>query len=43
MFGEIDLRYPYYDVEGRGRLLYGVGGANLYKYSVFKPEEGYFK
>ena len=36
-------RYPYYDHYGRGRLLYGYGGSSLYKYSVFKPLEGYFK
>ena len=36
-------RYPYYDENGTGRLLYGYGGSDLYKYSVFKPLEGYFK
>ena len=36
-------RYPYYDQNGTGRLLYGYGGRTLYKYSVFKPLEGYFK
>ena len=36
-------RYPYYDENGSGRLLYGYGGSDLYKYSVFKPLEGYFK
>ena len=36
-------RYPYYDENGVGRTLYGYGGQNLYKYSVFKPLEGYFK
>ena len=36
-------RYPYYDVQGKGELLYGYGGPSLYKYTVFKPEEGYFK
>ena len=36
-------RYPFYDAYGRGRTLYGFGGETLYKYSVFKPEEGYFK
>jgi hypothetical protein len=36
-------RYPYYDENGTGRLLYGYGGSNLYRYSVFKPLEGYFK
>lgn len=36
-------RYPYYDENGRGRLLYGYGGKKLYKYSVFRPIEGYFR
>ena len=36
-------RYPYYDENGSGRLLYGYGGKTLYKYSVFKPLEGYFR
>ena len=36
-------RYPYYDENGTGRLLYGYGGKQLYKYTVFKPLEGYFK
>ena len=36
-------RYPYYDENGTGRLLYGYGGKKLYKYTVFKPLEGYFK
>ena len=36
-------RYPYYDAQGKGELLYGFGGPSLYKYTVFKPEEGYFK
>lgn len=36
-------RYPYYDANGTGKLLYGYGGPNLYKYSVFKPIEGYYK
>lgn len=36
-------RYPYYDENGSGRLLYGYGGKTLYKYTVFKPLEGYFK
>ena len=35
-------RYPYYDENGTGRLLYGYGGEKLYKYTVFKPLEGYF-
>ena len=36
-------RYPYYDENGTGRLLYGYGGKTLYKYTVFKPLEGYFR
>ena len=36
-------RYPYYDENGTGRLLYGYGGSTLYRYSVFRPLEGYFK
>ncbi len=36
-------RYPYYDKKGTGRLLYGYGGPSLYKYTVFKPLEGYFR
>ena len=36
-------RYPYYDASGTGKLLYGFGGRSLYKYSVFRPLEGYFK
>ena len=35
-------RYPYYDEKGTGRLLYGYGGRTLYKYSIFKPLEGYY-
>jgi hypothetical protein len=36
-------RYPYYDEHGNGKLLYGFGGKDLYKYSVFKPIEGYLR
>jgi hypothetical protein len=36
-------RYPYYDKHGRGQLVYGYGGQNLYKYSVFRPLEGFFR
>ncbi len=36
-------RYPYYDEHGRGKLLYGYGGRTLYKYSVFRPLEGYYR
>ncbi|XP_057663913.1 uncharacterized protein LOC130898547 isoform X2 [Diorhabda carinulata] len=33
-------RYPYYDENGVGRLLYGYGDDKLYKYTVFSPLEG---
>jgi hypothetical protein len=36
-------RYPYYDRKGRGLLLYGYGGRDLYRYSQFTPLEGYFR
>jgi len=36
-------RYPYYDSKGHGRFVYGYGGKELYKYTIFKPLEGYFK
>ncbi|KAA0202545.1 hypothetical protein HAZT_HAZT008815 [Hyalella azteca] len=36
-------RYPYYDAEGNGELLYGYGGKRLYSYSVFLPVEGYYR
>ncbi len=36
-------RYPYYDEHGNGKLLYGFGGKDLYKYSVFKPIDGYLR
>jgi len=35
-------RFPYYDHNGKGYLMYGYGGKELYEYSVFKPLEGYF-
>jgi hypothetical protein len=34
-------RFPYYDDRGRGQLLYGFGGQDLYKYSEFDPLEGH--
>merc|ERR1719315_179582 len=37
-----NLRYPYYDLEGKGYLLYGYGGKELYKYSEFQFLEGYY-
>ncbi|CAB4060982.1 unnamed protein product [Lepeophtheirus salmonis] len=36
-------RHPYYDSSGTGRLLYGYGGQDLYKYSVYLPIEGYYR
>ncbi|XP_033207305.1 uncharacterized protein LOC117166941 [Belonocnema kinseyi] len=33
-------RYPYYDENGRGRLLYGYGGSDLYQYKSYSPLEG---
>lgn len=36
-------RYPFYDHEGNGELLYGYGGRKLYRYTIFKPVEGYLR
>ncbi|XP_045125000.1 uncharacterized protein LOC123512623 [Portunus trituberculatus] len=36
-------RYPFYDGEGNGELLYGYGGPRLFRYTVFKPVEGYLR
>lgn len=33
-------RYPYYDENGRGRLLYGYGGSDLYQYKSYSALEG---
>lgn len=33
-------RYPYYDEHGRGKLLYGYGGPELYQYKSYSPLEG---
>ncbi|EZA51927.1 hypothetical protein X777_09242, partial [Ooceraea biroi] len=33
-------RYPYYDENGRGKLLYGYGGPQLYQYKTYTPLEG---
>ncbi|XP_063921962.1 uncharacterized protein LOC135136554 [Zophobas morio] len=33
-------RYPYYDENGVGRLLYGYGDDKLYQYKTFTPLEG---
>ncbi|XP_069936385.1 uncharacterized protein [Cherax quadricarinatus] len=36
-------RYPFYNDEGKGELLYGYGGPRLFKYTVFKPVEGFLR
>eukprot|EP00088_Acartia_fossae_P069136 TRINITY_DN8943_c0_g2_i1.p1 TRINITY_DN8943_c0_g2~~TRINITY_DN8943_c0_g2_i1.p1 ORF type:complete len:204 (-),score=50.03 TRINITY_DN8943_c0_g2_i1:25-636(-) len=41
-FSRPRFRYPYYDRNGKGYLLYGYGEKDLYEYSVFKPLEGYY-
>lgn len=33
-------RYPYYDEHGRGKLLYGYGGPELFQYKSYSPLEG---
>ncbi|XP_014361525.2 uncharacterized protein LOC106713276 [Papilio machaon] len=33
-------RYPYYDENGKGKLLYGYGGPDLYQYKSYSPLEG---
>ncbi|XP_055855229.1 uncharacterized protein LOC129918627 [Episyrphus balteatus] len=33
-------RYPYYDENGKGKLLYGYGGPELYQYKTYTPLEG---
>uniref|UniRef100_A0A182WB52 Uncharacterized protein n=1 Tax=Anopheles minimus TaxID=112268 RepID=A0A182WB52_9DIPT len=33
-------RYPYYDENGKGKLLYGYGGPELYQYKSFSPLDG---
>lgn len=33
-------RYPYYDEAGKGKLLYGYGGPELYQYKTYTPLEG---
>jgi hypothetical protein len=38
-----NYRFPFYDEHGTGKLLYGFGGEKLYKYSIFKPIEGYYR
>nr|XP_012226139.1 PREDICTED: uncharacterized protein LOC105674425 [Linepithema humile] len=33
-------RYPYYDENGKGKLLYGYGGPELYQYKTYSALEG---
>ncbi|XP_065093793.1 uncharacterized protein LOC135714372 [Ochlerotatus camptorhynchus] len=33
-------RYPYYDEHGRGKLLYGYGGPELFQYKSYSPLDG---
>ncbi|KAK2588238.1 hypothetical protein KPH14_004268 [Odynerus spinipes] len=33
-------RFPYYDENGRGKLLYGYGGPDLYEYRTYTALEG---
>ncbi|CRL03483.1 CLUMA_CG016411, isoform A [Clunio marinus] len=33
-------RYPYYDINGKGKLLYGYGGPELYQYKSYSPIDG---
>ncbi|XP_039748489.1 uncharacterized protein LOC120625467 [Pararge aegeria] len=33
-------RYPYYDENGKGKLLYGYGGPELFQYKSYSPLEG---
>ncbi|RVE42888.1 hypothetical protein evm_012468 [Chilo suppressalis] len=39
-FERPNYRYPYYDENGKGKLLYGYGGPELYQYKSFSPLEG---
>lgn len=33
-------RYPFYDENGKGRILYGYGGPDLYQYKTYTALEG---
>ncbi|KYN43200.1 hypothetical protein ALC56_02382 [Trachymyrmex septentrionalis] len=33
-------RYPFYDENGKGKLLYGYGGPELYQYKTYSVLEG---
>ncbi|XP_014233403.1 uncharacterized protein LOC106656766 [Trichogramma pretiosum] len=39
-FERPQYRYPYYDENGKGRLLYGYGGPQLYQYKKYTALEG---
>ncbi|XP_011503653.1 PREDICTED: uncharacterized protein LOC105366793 [Ceratosolen solmsi marchali] len=39
-FERPQYRYPYYDENGKGRLLYGYGGSHLYQYKIYNTLEG---
>ncbi|OXU26726.1 hypothetical protein TSAR_000383 [Trichomalopsis sarcophagae] len=39
-FERPQYRYPYYDENGKGRLLYGYGGPQLYQYKTYSALEG---
>lgn len=39
-FSRPKYRYPYYDENGKGKLLYGYGGPELYQYKSYSPLEG---
>nr|XP_021198611.2 uncharacterized protein LOC110382337 [Helicoverpa armigera] len=41
-FERPNYRYPYYDEQGRGKLLYGYGGPELYQYKSYSPLEGIY-
>ena len=38
-----NYRYPYYDASGKGHLVYGYGGPELYSYNKFTPLEGIYR
>ncbi|CAG0880226.1 unnamed protein product [Darwinula stevensoni] len=42
-YQKIEYRAPYYDKHGYGRILYGYGGRNVYKYTEFTPIEGFYR
>ncbi|KAJ8708538.1 hypothetical protein PYW08_009920 [Mythimna loreyi] len=41
-FERPNYRYPYYDENGKGKLLYGYGGPELYQYKSYSPLEGIY-